>query len=157
MRTFSDRLARLLSRRPYSVIGYSAEDDTWCPSCLRLATGLTPGRTDYDGKPIHALYAADRTVHEEVCCNCHQKLLDLAPALQPPTKLTVARRFHVPDSTIVKYEPVGLALLEHDDRRGVLYLNVLDEPCYLMAAEPEMHAAGVPATAKPPVVRRKTS
>jgi hypothetical protein len=84
MLTFNDRLKRLLHRRPYSVIGYSAEDEVWCPTCLRVAAGLSPGRVDYDGRPIQALYAADPMVHEEVCHNCDQALLDLMPALQPP-------------------------------------------------------------------------
>lgn len=156
MHTFAARLSRFLSRRPYSVLGYSAEDEVWCPTCLRVAAGLVPGLPDTDGKPVQALYAADRTVHEEVCNNCHQKLLDLVPALQPPTQLTIARRVRVPDSTIVKYEPIGLALIDATDR-GVVYLNVLDEPCYLSAAEPETLVSPVAATPKPPLIRKRAS
>ncbi len=154
MQTFKTRLARLLARRPYSVLGYSAEDEVWCPTCLRLATGLAPGRPDTNGKLVQVLYAADRSVHEEVCTNCHANLVDLVPALQPATQLTIARRVHVPDSTVVKYEPVGIAVLEGSNR-GVLYLNFLDGPCYLVATEDELSNSPPPATAKPPVVRKK--
>ena len=155
MQTFSDRLNRLLHRVPFAVLGYSAEDETWCPTCLRLATGLSPGRTDYDGMPIKALYAADPTLHEEICCNCHEKLTDLTPALQPPTTLTVVCRSRVPDSTVVRVEPVGVALLDANGKGGALYLNFLEEPCYLAVAEEEAKPDHGPVEPKAPTIRKR--
>ena len=62
----------------FTVLGYSANDEVWCLSCLRAAAGLGPGDPDYDGRPILPLYAGDNTVLEEVCNYCHSPLLDLA-------------------------------------------------------------------------------
>jgi hypothetical protein len=72
------QLHSLLDRRPFTVLGYSAEGSTWCPSCLRSAAGLSPARgSDYDGKPILPLYARDASVREEACDHCGKELLDV--------------------------------------------------------------------------------
>ena len=76
--TASEQLQSLVSRRPFVVLGYSAEDSAWCPTCLRIAAGLSPTRgSDYDGKPILPLYARDVTVREQVCDNCGKPLVEL--------------------------------------------------------------------------------
>lgn len=76
--TAAERLRSLLDRRPFTVLGYSAEGSVWCPSCLRSAAGLSPGRgSDYDGKPILPVHARDETVHGELCDNCGKLLLDV--------------------------------------------------------------------------------
>ena len=69
-----DVVAQLVSRKPFVVLGYSAEDSVWCPACLRTAAGLSPGRVDTEGRPIVPLYARDSAVREEVCDNCERSL-----------------------------------------------------------------------------------
>jgi hypothetical protein len=63
--------------KPFTILGYSANDEVFCPPCLRATTGLTPSDLDYNGRPILPLYAADRTVQEECCTYCGVSLLDL--------------------------------------------------------------------------------
>ena len=63
--------------KPFTVLGYSANDEVFCPACLRSTTGLRPSDTDYNGRPILPLYAADGTVHEECCTYCGASLLEL--------------------------------------------------------------------------------
>ncbi len=76
--TATEQLHSLLDRHPFSVLGYSAEDSVWCPTCLRFAAGLSPARgSDYDGKPILPLYARDVSVREQICDNCGKQLVDL--------------------------------------------------------------------------------
>ncbi len=70
-------LAEIVSRKPFAVLGYSAEDAVWCPRCLRSAAGLSPGRVDTRGRPVTPLYVRDRAVREEVCDNCERSLVDL--------------------------------------------------------------------------------
>ena len=76
--TATEQIQSLVSRRPFVVLGYSAENSAWCPTCLRTAAGLSPTRgSDYDGKPILPLYARDRNVREQICDNCSKPLIDL--------------------------------------------------------------------------------
>ena len=63
--------------KPFTVLGYSANDEVFCPSCLRSTTGLAPSDHDYNHRPILPLYACDRTVQEECCTYCGASLLDL--------------------------------------------------------------------------------
>ncbi len=72
-----EAVKQLLARRPFAVLGYSAEDAVWCPACLRSAAGLSPGRADTCGNPIVPLYARDAAVREEICENCERPLYDL--------------------------------------------------------------------------------
>jgi hypothetical protein len=83
MTTSSDRISFLLARRPFVVLGYSAADSVWCPTCLRTAAGLSPGRPDYDGKPILPLFAREPTVREEMCDACGQQLMQLLAERAP--------------------------------------------------------------------------
>ena len=90
-------VGRILSRWPFAVLGYSAEDTVWCPACLRTAAGLSPGRTDTSGRPVVPLYARDAAVREEVCEYCDRALYELLatrsgpePELKP-----VTARLHV--------------------------------------------------------------
>jgi hypothetical protein len=92
MTTSLDRISFLLSRRPFVVLGYSAADSVWCPTCLRTAAGLSPDRPDYDGKPILPLFAREPTVRDEMCDGCGEQLMELlaerapeAPALPRST------------------------------------------------------------------------
>jgi hypothetical protein len=84
-------VAQIVSRKPFAVLGYSAEDAVWCPRCLRSAAGLAPGRVDTAGRPVVPLYARDASVREEVCDNCERSLHELlaagrgAPAPQAAT------------------------------------------------------------------------
>ena len=76
--TATEQLRTLLDRRPFTILGYSAEGSTWCPGCLRAAAGLSPSRgSDYDGKPILPLHARDEAVRGESCDNCRKLLVDL--------------------------------------------------------------------------------
>ena len=77
MATTADVVSKLLGRRPFAVLGYSAEDATWCPACLRSAAGLSPGRSDTSGHPVLPLYARDADVLEEVCEHCGRALYEL--------------------------------------------------------------------------------
>jgi len=70
------RVVRLLRRHRFAILGYSAEDETYCPQCLRLATGLSPHSLDTNGKPVLPLHACDPSFHDEVCTSCHQRLVD---------------------------------------------------------------------------------
>ncbi len=73
-------VAEIVARRPFAVLGYSADDAVWCPACLRSAAGLSPGRPDTSGKPILPLFARDAAVREEVCENCDRSLYELLAA-----------------------------------------------------------------------------
>ncbi len=63
--------------KPFTVLGYSANDEVFCPACLRSTTGLGPSDADYNSRPILPLYAADKTVQEECCTYCGASLLEL--------------------------------------------------------------------------------
>jgi hypothetical protein len=63
--------------KPFTVIGYSANNEVLCPSCLHSSTGLGPSCLDYDNRPILPLYAGDLSVHEECCTYCGRSLLEL--------------------------------------------------------------------------------
>jgi len=80
MANTDEAVKQLLARRPFAVLGYSAEDAVWCPACLRSAAGLSPGRPDTCGQPIVPLYARDSAVREEICENCERSLYDLLAA-----------------------------------------------------------------------------
>ena len=62
--------------KPFTVLGYSANDEVLCPSCLRSTTGLAPSDLDYNGRHIVPLYFADTSVHEECCTYCGASLLE---------------------------------------------------------------------------------
>ncbi len=68
--------------KPFTVLGYSANDEVFCPSCLRSTTGLGPSCLDYNSRPILPLYAGDLTVHEECCTYCGASLLALRLAAE---------------------------------------------------------------------------
>ena len=92
-----DVVAQIVSRKPFAVLGYSAEDAVWCPSCLRTAAGLSPGRADTSGKPIVPLFARDRSMREEVCDNCERSIYDLLAAgrgVAAPKTVTAHLRVH---------------------------------------------------------------
>jgi hypothetical protein len=92
-----DVVAELVSRKPFVVLGYSAEDSVWCPACLRTAAGLSPGRVDTEGRPIVPLYARDSAVRDEVCDNCERSLYDLLAAGRgspAPRAVTAHLRVH---------------------------------------------------------------
>jgi hypothetical protein len=80
MSTVDEVVAQVIARRPFAVLGYSAEDAVWCPGCLRSAAGLAPGRIDSRGRAIAPLYARDRAVREEICDNCGRPLYELLAA-----------------------------------------------------------------------------
>ncbi|WP_242392140.1 hypothetical protein [Anaeromyxobacter oryzisoli] len=63
--------------KPFTILGYSANDEVFCPGCLRATTGLAPSDVDYNGRPILPLYAADSSVQEECCTYCGVSLLEL--------------------------------------------------------------------------------
>jgi hypothetical protein len=75
-----EAVAAIVARKPFAVLGYSADDAVWCPACLRSGAGLSPGRPDTSGKAIIPLFARDATVREEVCENCERPLYDLLAA-----------------------------------------------------------------------------
>jgi hypothetical protein len=155
MSTITDRINRLVRRRPFAVLGYSAEDETYCPTCLRLATGLSPHGIDTNGKLILALFAREPLVRDEICCSCHHRLVDLVPSLQPSITFHVQRRVPVPDSTIVRFVPMGTMIL-HSDGRGILFTNLFSEPFLIFEGE---GSAADPAeiesiAARAPIIRR---
>ncbi|GAO01306.1 hypothetical protein PSR1_00159 [Anaeromyxobacter sp. PSR-1] len=86
-------VAEIVSRGPFAVLGYSADDSVWCPACLRSAAGLSPGRPDTSGKPIVPLFARDATMREEVCENCERSLHELLAAAHgaPQPKPVIAQ------------------------------------------------------------------
>ena len=92
MNTTAEQLLQsLLKRRPFVVLGYSAEGSSWCPACLRAAAGLSPQRgIDYDGNPIVPLHARDVSVQDELCDNCGRSLLELLLGHEAARALTAA-------------------------------------------------------------------
>jgi hypothetical protein len=97
MASTDEVVAELLTRKPFAVLGYSADDAVWCPGCLRSAAGLSPGRVDTTGRPVLPLYARDRAVCEEACDNCQSPLYDLLAAGRgspAPTPVTARLRVH---------------------------------------------------------------
>jgi hypothetical protein len=99
---------QIVARKPFTVLGYSADDAVWCPACLRTAAGLSPGRPDTSGKPIFPLFARDATVREEVCENCERSLHDL-----------LADRRNVPEP-----KPVAAELRVHGKRAALEFERV---------------------------------
>lgn len=97
--TAIEQLRSLLDRRPFTVLGYSAEGAVWCPSCLRSAAGLSPSRgSDYEGKPIVLLHARDEAVRGESCDNCGKLLVDILlghDAVRPEQARPVTAMLHV--------------------------------------------------------------
>jgi hypothetical protein len=148
------RVARLLKRHRFAVLGYSAEDETYCPQCLRLSTGLSPHGIDTNGKPVLPLHACDPSFHEEVCISCHQPLVDLVPGLQPTLTFKVFRRVTEPDSTIVRQLPAGTLVL-HGDGRGVLYADAIGEKYEIFPGESHATEVVETVTARPPIVHHK--
>ena len=91
MASADEMVAQVVSRKPFAVLGYSAEDAVWCPRCLRSAAALSPGRVDTGGRPVTPLYARDRAVREEVCDNCDRSLVEVlasATSKMPPSPVT---------------------------------------------------------------------
>jgi hypothetical protein len=80
--------------KPFAILGYSANDEVFCPPCLRATTGLTGSDIDYNGRPILPLYAADKTVHEECCTYCGAWLLGVRLKADAE-RVTAAPAFHV--------------------------------------------------------------
>jgi len=128
MQTTAQRLTRIVNRHRFAVLGYSAEDEVWCPSCLRTAAGLSPSGADSNGRPILPLFAADQAVRDERCSYCDTRLLDLVPGTQPPTLYKLTRK-HT-QGTIVTQEPVGTVVL-NPDGSGVIYFNHSYAPCQI--------------------------
>ncbi|ACL64462.1 hypothetical protein A2cp1_1117 [Anaeromyxobacter dehalogenans 2CP-1] len=92
-----EAVAQILARKPFAVLGYSAEDAVWCPACLRTAAGLSPGRTDTCGQPVFPLYARDAAVREEICEKCERSLYELLAARHgaaKPKAVTAQLRVH---------------------------------------------------------------
>jgi hypothetical protein len=152
--TISTRVSRLLRRHRFAVLGYSAEDETYCPQCLRLATGLSPHGIDTNGKAVLPLHACDPSFHEEVCTNCHQKLVDLVPGLQPTIQFRVFRRMTEEGSTIVRNVPVGTMIL-HGDGRGVFFANALGQTYEVFPGESRALETSYSPVAQPPIIRRR--
>ena len=151
------------ARRPFAVIGYSAADSVWCPTCLRFAAGLSPGRPDYDGKPILPLYARDPTMHEQTCDYCHKSLLTLLAQPKPKT----------PSTTVTAYLRTyyNRAALDFDgppplevrnalkaagwrwDPRHRLWWSTVKDP--QVPPNVTLPAPSVPVAAKAPIIRRR--
>jgi hypothetical protein len=148
------RLTQFLSRSRFAALGYSAEDDVYCPDCLRFATGFAPGQIDTTGRPVQTLFLADTTVHEETCCNCHRKLTDILADRLEPTTFQVIRIVR-DETTHVRKEPVGLLVLS-PSQKGRLYLNFLEGDLVLdVATEEELRTTEPVADPTPPIIRRR--
>ena len=152
MQTTTQRLSRVVTRHRFAVLGYSAEDEVWCPKCLREAAGLTPDGPDSNGRPILPLFAADKSVLEERCTYCGTNLLDLLPGTQPPTLYKLTRKRV--NGTIVTHEPVGTFVLNQDGS-GVIYFNHLSSPCQVFSNDGA--PADVTVLPKPPVLRKRAT
>lgn len=84
------RIHLLLNKSPFAVLGYSAEDQVWCPSCLHQAAGLKPGLPDTNGRLVQTLYLVDTTTRDERCGHCDMPLVALHPRLQEPAPAVAA-------------------------------------------------------------------
>ena len=160
-----EAVAQILSRKPFAVLGYSAEDAVWCPACLRSAAGLSPGRADTWGQPIVPLYARDATVREEICENCERSLYELLAAWRTATEpagVTAQLRVHGKRSALefdhVPPVEVRTALKSTgwrwDSRLRVWWTGeeMPRVPAHVVLATPERHRR---AAAKAPTVRRR--
>jgi hypothetical protein len=62
--------------KSYTVIGYTADADIWCVKCAHEVYGLNDGLgEDWEGNPIHPIFAGDENADEEHCGHCGDKLL----------------------------------------------------------------------------------
>jgi hypothetical protein len=157
-------VAEIIARRPFAVLGYSAEDAVWCPACLRAAAGLSPERPDTSGKPIVPLYARDGAVREEVCENCERSLYDLlAAARRSPEPKPVRAQLRVfAKRTALTFDRVPPVEIRSElkaagwrwDPRFRMWWSVEETPRIPTAvALPERDQAA--ATARGPIVRKR--
>jgi hypothetical protein len=149
----AETITRHLRRHRFAVLGYSAEDDVYCPECLRGAAGLSPSREDSRGKPIIPLYLADPTVREEVCCHCERQLIDILPSVEPPTVYEIARLAHDPDSTIIRKRSIGTLILDVSGH-GSLFVKELQERFYIFPDDRPAEKPVIQVHARPPTIRR---
>jgi len=162
--------------RPFTILGYSANNEVFCPHCLNSTTGLSPADLDYDSRAILPLYAGDPTLLEEACSYCHKSLLQL--------KLTaIADRAKAPlPFTVEKTRHPGSKRAPHLRRRPALEFdcrppaNVITDlkaagwrwdpavklwywpkpaPVIIPASVPVAAAPAAPVTPKPPTVRKR--
>jgi hypothetical protein len=59
----------------YDIVGYTADCDVWCVYCFTEAGYKDPG-IDGEGNECHPIFAGEENVEEEVCCICHQPLIE---------------------------------------------------------------------------------
>ena len=153
--------------KPFTVLGYSANDEVFCRSCLRSTTGLGPSCLDYNSRPILPLYAGDLTVHEECCTYCGRSLLELRLVTEAD-RAKAAPAFQVAKTRHRGRQPA----LRFDHRPPVTILNELKEsgwrwdasarlwwwPKGVPVAVPVVLGLPPPAprvSAHPPVIRRR--
>jgi hypothetical protein len=163
MANTDEAVKQLLARRPFAVLGYSAEDAVWCPACLRSAAGLSPGRPDTCGQPIVPLYARDSAVREKICENCERSLYDLLAARDgttEPKPVTAQLRVHGKRSSLefARVPPIEVRTAlkstgwRWDPRLRVWWTGeeVPRVPAQVVPPTPESHRCAV---AKTPTVR----
>lgn len=153
--TLNERIHHLLTRRPFAVLGYSAERETYCPQCLRLATGLSPHGVDTDGKPVLPLHLAEPLFHDETCCNCHAPLLSLIPSLDPSVHFALQSEHRVPDTKIVQRQTIGNVVL-HADGRGTLTTDSDGETYFIFPENTVPTVETRHVAPKPPTIRRRS-
>jgi len=154
--------------RPFTVLGYSANDEILCHACLKSTTGLHAGDLDYNGRPILPLYAADATVEEESCTYCGHSLLDMVMNAQ-------ARRSKVsPTCPVEKARHHGHPALKFDRRPPPNILRELKDSGWRwdpvarlwwlqkgipVAVPPSLGLPPPPpnVSARPPIVRKRTA
>ena len=154
--------------KPFTILGYSANDEVLCPACLRATTGLSPSDLDYNGRHIVPLYAADQTVQEECCTYCGASLLELrivaeAERVRSAPALRVQKTRHRGRQPALRFDrrppPNVLAELKDagwrwDPADGLWWWPK-------GAPVPVPSSLGLPpaaprATARPPTVRKRT-
>jgi len=64
--------------KAWEVIGYTADADIWCPECALEAYGSLGRDTDldYEGNPIHPIFACDEWDYPPVCNCCCGSLIE---------------------------------------------------------------------------------
>ena len=154
--------------KPFTVLGFSANDEVLCHACLRSTTGLGPADLDYNGRPILPLYAADPTVQEESCTYCGYLLLDLslhaeAKRAEPVTVLCVEQTGYQGSYPALKFvDRRAPANVLKDLKDAAWRREAVARYCWWHKGLPAVVPAslGLPppppkVTARPPIIRKR--
>jgi hypothetical protein len=154
--------------RQFTVIGFSANSEVFCPHCLRSTQGLTPDVPDYDGRPILPLYAGDKDLHEECCTYCEKNLLALAEyhaEKATPARVQATLRFLTRDAWALEFDRIPPANVRTELKQTSWRWSPRAQHWWTKSRTPTIPARiqlleQLPerrVSAKPPIIRRAAS